>query len=109
MLFNDVGMNPISHIHISTEQIALFSRRHHIRKLALFGSILRSDFRLDSDVDVLVEYEPGAHITYLDMAAQEMELSQLLGRQVDLREPEELSRYFRQRVIDSAETIYERT
>lgn len=101
-------MNQTVHIHVSREQVAAFCQRHHIRKLALFGSVLRSDFRPDSDIDVMVEYEPSARITYLDMANQEMELSRLFGRRVDLREPEELSRYFRQKVVDSAEVIYER-
>jgi len=101
-------MNQTVHIHVLPEQVAEFCQRHHIRKLALFGSVLRSDFRPDSDIDVLVEYEPSARITYLDMANQEMELSRPFGRRVDLREPEELSHYFRQKVVDSAEVIYER-
>ncbi|MCC7445979.1 MAG: nucleotidyltransferase domain-containing protein [Anaerolineae bacterium] len=103
----DITIKQTVRIHVLPEQIAAFCQRHHIRKLALFGSVLRHDFQSDSDIDVLVEYEPSARITYLDMATQEMELSQMLGRQVDLREPEELSRYFRQKVVDTAEVIYE--
>jgi predicted nucleotidyltransferase len=95
-------------IELPHEQIAAFCQRHHIRKLALFGSVLRDDFRPDSDVDVLVEYIPGAVVTFLDMALQEIELGEILGRAIDLRTPEDLSRYFRQKVIDSAENIYER-
>jgi predicted nucleotidyltransferase len=97
----------VTNITISENAIADFCRKNHIRKLSLFGSVLRDDFRPDSDVDVLVEYEPGAIITLLDMARQEIELGTLLGRKVDLRTPEELSRYFRQQVIERAQPIYE--
>jgi predicted nucleotidyltransferase len=93
-------------IHIDREQIAAFCRKHHIRKLSLFGSVLRDDFRPDSDVDVLVEFEP-AHIPgYLRLAAMEGELTELLGREVDLRTAPELSRYFRDEVVAAAETQY---
>jgi uncharacterized protein len=77
--------------------------------LALFGSVLRDDFKPDSDVDVLVEYEPEARITLLDMAVQEIELSDIIGRKVDLRTAEDLSRYFRDKVVATAEKIYERS
>jgi predicted nucleotidyltransferase len=97
-----------ANLSIPYDAIAEFCERHHIRKLALFGSVLRDDFRPDSDVDVLVEFEPGRKITFLDLAASERALTTLLGRKVDLREPEELSRYFRDRVLASAQTIYER-
>ncbi len=93
---------------IPQETLASFCQRNHIRKLSLFGSVLRDDFRPDSDVDVLVEYEPEARTTLLDMAAQEIELSQMLGRKVDLRTPNELHDYFRQKVIDTSQPIYER-
>ncbi|MCC6801684.1 MAG: nucleotidyltransferase domain-containing protein [Anaerolineae bacterium] len=96
------------HIRIPYDEIATFCERHHIRKLSLFGSVLRDDFRPDSDVDVLVEFEHGAGVTYLDMAQMESDLSTMLARKVDLREPEELSGYFRQRVVDGAQLIYER-
>lgn len=95
-------------IAIPVETLKVFCDRHHIRKLSLFGSVLRQDFRPDSDVDVLVEFEPGHTITYFDMAEQELELTALLGRTIDLREPEELSRYFRQKVLAEAQVIYER-
>ena len=91
---------------VDREKIAEFCRRHHIRKLALFGSVLRDDFRPDSDVDVLVEFEPGASAGFLRLAAMELELSQLLGRRADLRTPPELSRYFRDHVIKTAEIQY---
>lgn len=96
------------HITIPYDEIAAFCERHHIRRLSLFGSVLRDDFRPDSDVDVLVEFDKKSHVTYLDMAQMEIELSELLGGKIDLREPEELSRYFRQRVIDGSRLIYER-
>ena len=77
-------------------------------RMSVFGSVLRDDFRPDSDVDILVEFEPEAHVGYFGLAGMEHELSELLGRKVDLRTPAELSRYFRQRVVDGAEVIYER-
>jgi uncharacterized protein len=86
--------------------IAEFCRRHHIRRLALFGSVLRDDFRPDSDVDVLVEFEPGYPVGFIRLAGIEIELSKLIGRKVDLRTPAELSRHFRRAVLDSAEVQY---
>lgn len=94
------------HVPIDRERLAAFCRRHHIRKLALFGSILREDFRPDSDVDVLVEfdsrYAPGLRI--LDI---EEELSQLLGgHKVDLVSAKYLNPRLRGRVLASAEVQY---
>ena len=91
---------------VDADQLAAFCQHHHIRKLALFGSVLREDFRPDSDIDVLVEFEPGARVGLIRMARMERELSELLGRKVDLREPGELHRRFRQEVVDSAEVVY---
>ncbi len=93
-------------IQVDREQIAAFCRRHHIRKLSLFGSVLREDFRDDSDVDVLIEFEPGHAVGLIRLAGLERELSQLVGRKVDLRTPAELSRYFRKQVLDTAEVQY---
>jgi predicted nucleotidyltransferase len=87
------------------DKIAHFCRRHHIRKLAVFGSVLREDFRSDSDVDVLVEFEPG-HTPGLAFFGMEQELSELLGRQVDLNTPQFLSVYFRDKVLAEAEVQY---
>src|SRR5258706_4935908 len=98
----------ISNIGIPYQQIQSFCERNHIRKLALFGSVLRSDFRTDSDVDMLVEYEPETHVGLFGMAGHEIQLSQMLRRKVDLRTPQDLSRFFRQQVADHAVTIYER-
>jgi len=87
-------------------ELANFCRRHHIQRLALFGSVLREDFRPDSDVDVLVEFAPDAHVGLIRMAGIERELSQLLGCKVDLRTAAELSRYFRDEVLKTAEVQY---
>jgi len=92
---------------VPSDKIAEFCRRHHIRKLALFGSVLRDDFRPDSDVDVLVEFEPD-HIPGLAFFSMEDQLSQLLGHRVDLNTPKFLSRYFRDRVLQQAVVQYER-
>jgi uncharacterized protein len=91
---------------IPTHQLETFCRRHHIRKLALFGSVLRDDFSPDSDVDVLVEFEPG-HVPGLAFFDMEAELSHLIGRQVDLNTPQFLSRYFRDTVLAEAEVLYD--
>lgn len=88
--------------------LAALCRRHGIRRLSLFGSVLKGTARPDSDVDLLVEFAPGAVPGLIGLAAIEMELSQLLGgRRVDLRTPQELSRYFRNDVLREAETQYE--
>jgi len=94
-------------IAIPKGQIAEFCRRHHIRKLSLFGSVLRDDFRPDSDVDVLVEFEPEHIPGLIRFAGMELELSQLLGgRKVDLNTPQFLSPYFRDEVLEEAEVQY---
>ena len=90
---------------IDRERLAEFCRRNHIRRLALFGSVLRDDFRPDSDVDVLVEFEPD-HVPGLGFFALEYELSALLGRKVDLNTPNFLSPYFRRQVLAEAEVQY---
>ncbi|MGA2032578.1 MAG: nucleotidyltransferase family protein [Thermoguttaceae bacterium] len=93
---------------LPADKIADFCRRHHIRKLSLFGSVLRDDFRPDSDIDVLVEFEPGAR-TGLAFFAMEIELSELLGRKVDLNTRGFLSKYFRDQVLNEAEVQYDAT
>jgi predicted nucleotidyltransferase len=92
-------------ITIPSERIAEFCRQNHIRRLALFGSVLRDDFGPTSDVDVLVEFEPG-HVPGLRFFALEEELSQILGRRVDLNTPGFLSEHFRDEVIEDSETEY---
>ncbi len=87
--------------------LAALCESRRIRKLSLFGSQLKGTARLESDVDLLVEFEPGARITLFDMAQIEIELSGLLGgRRVDLRTAGDLSRYFRDEVVRTAEPQY---
>lgn len=88
------------------DAIADFCRRRHVHRLAVFGSVLRDDFGPDSDVDVLVEFEPGHCVGLIAFAAMENELSDLIGRKVDLTTPNGLSPYFREQVISEAETYY---
>ncbi len=92
-------------ITISSDRIIELCQKHHIQKLSLFGSVLRDDFRSDSDIDVLVEFVPGQTpgFTFIDIQDQ---LSVLFGRQVDLNTPQDLSRYFRDQVLSEAEVIY---
>lgn len=93
-------------IEMPRERLAEFCRRNHIRRLSLFGSILRDDFGPESDVDFLVEFEPGKTPSLLTMAGLEIELSEMLGRKVDLRTAGDLSRYFRDEVIREAKLEY---
>lgn len=92
-------------IDVPQEAIADFCRRHHIRKLALFGSVLSDSFGQDSDVDVLVEFEPG-RTPGLAFFAMQDELSLILQREVDLQTPNFLSPYFRQEVMETADVRY---
>ena len=94
-------------IAIPTDRIGEFCRRHRVRRLALFGSVLRDDFGPDSDVDVLVEFEPDAGVGLLRLAGMEIELSELLGRKVDLCTPGFLSEYFRDQVLAEAVVQYD--
>jgi predicted nucleotidyltransferase len=93
-------------IEIDEESLALFCRRNHVGRLSFFGSVLRQDFGPESDVDVLIEFLPGASVGYLAMARMERELAELLGRRVDLRTPGELSRHFRSQVLAEAQERY---
>ena len=95
-------------VEIPTDLISDFCRRNHILRLSLFGSILRDDFAADSDVDILVEFEPGCTVGLLRMAGLELELCEMVGRKVDLRTPAELSRYFREEVLQASEVQYAR-
>ncbi|MDI6449584.1 nucleotidyltransferase family protein [Anaerobaca lacustris] len=94
-------------IDIPKERIAEFCRANHIRRLALFGSVLRDDFGPDSDVDVLVEFEPEARVGLLRLAGLEIDLGNMLGRKVDLNTPGFLSDYFRNEVMAEAEVHYD--
>ena len=91
---------------VDKKSIARFCQKNQIRRLALFGSVLREGFHPESDIDVLVDFEP-AHVPGLfGIARMERELSAIFGRKVDLRTAEDLSRYFRQDVLREAEVQY---
>ena len=92
---------------ISKRKIVEFCKLKHIRSLSLFGSVLRDDFSRSSDIDMLVEFEPGYVPGFFDLIGMEEELSSMLGgRKVDLRTPNDLSRYFRDDVLAEAEAVY---
>ena len=94
-------------IAIPKQPLAAFCQRYSILRLSIFGSALRPDFNEDSDIDILVEFEPDHSPGLLTLARMERELSAMLGgRKVDLRTPYDLSRYFRQQVLENAEIQY---
>ena len=93
---------------VDEESLAAFCRAHGIRKLSLFGSVLKGTARPDSDIDLLVQFEPGRTPGLIRLAGMENELSDLLGRKVDLRTPGDLSRHFRDEVMRTAEVQYAR-
>jgi len=95
-------------VNITEDQIADFCQTNHIKKFAFYGSVLRDDFRPDSDIDVLVEFEPNQPIGLMEVVGMERRLSELIGRKVDLRTPKDLSRYFRDEVVAKAEVLYEK-
>ena len=94
-------------ITLDRERLIAFCRRHRIRKLSLFGSVLREDFGPESDIDVLVEFEPEARVGLIGLQRMERELGDLFGRKVDLNTPGFLSPYFRDEVLSEAETLYD--
>ncbi len=97
-----------SRIEVPTEEVAEFCRRNRIRRLALFGSVIRDDFRPDSDIDVLVEFQPDARVGFFELFAMERELSGILGgREVEISTPQCLSKYFRNEVLTEAEIQYD--
>lgn len=94
-------------IDVDATALAAFCRRHNVRRLALFGSALRDDFGPQSDIDLLVEFDPGATPGLFTIAGMEEELSGLFGgREIDLRTYHDLSSYFRDEVRDSALPLY---
>ena len=94
---------------IDKDEITAFCRRHRVKRLAIFGSALRDDFGPDSDVDVLVDFETGHVPGFFRLSDMEEELSGLFGgRKADLRTAEDLSRYFRDKVVAQAEVQYAR-
>jgi predicted nucleotidyltransferase len=96
----------VKNIQIPKDKIADFCKRHHIRKLSLFGSVLTDRFKPDSDIDILVEFYP-EHIPGLAFFGMEEELSVMLGQKVDLNTPDFLSRYFRDETVKNAQVEYE--
>jgi len=98
----------MNNLSINKKTIAQFCRKNHIKKLSLFGSVLREDFGPESDIDVLVEFESG-HVPGLSFFDMEAELSQLLDRKVELHTPQFLSHYFRDDVLAEAEIQYDKT
>jgi len=94
-------------LEIPKAEIASFCRRRHIRRLALFGSVLRDDFTPDSDVDVLVEFQPGTRVGMIALAGMEIELGRLLGHRVEMHTVKGLNPHFRDEVMDLAEVQYE--
>jgi predicted nucleotidyltransferase len=101
-------MNERIKIDIPYETIVEFCKRNQIRKLSIFGSALREDFRQDSDIDILVEFEPG-HVPGLAFFSMQDELSEIIGHKVDLNTPKFLSPYFRDEVLKEAEVLYDRS
>jgi uncharacterized protein len=97
-------------ITVPKEKIETFCRRNRIKKLALFGSVLREDFTSESDIDVLVEFEPSARVGFFELYDMEQELSGILGgRKVDINTPKSISKYFRSKVLATAEVQYARS
>ena len=94
-------------IKLPNGRIAEFCKRHRIRRLSLFGSVLRGDFGPDSDIDVLVEFELGARVGLISLAGLELELGEIIGRKVDLNTLGFLSKYYRDRIINEAVVQYD--
>ena len=108
MVRESKGMDVLSRLGADRESIDAFCRRNGVRRLAVFGSALRDDFTADSDVDLLVEFEPDRSVSLFDMARMEMELEELVvGHRVDLRTAGDLGARFRERVVAHAEPVYD--
>jgi predicted nucleotidyltransferase len=94
-------------LEIPEEKVTEFCHKNRIRKLSLFGSAVRGDFGPDSDVDVLVEFEPGARVGLIGLAGLELELSEILGRKVDLNTAGFINENYRKEVLAEAEVQYD--
>jgi hypothetical protein len=92
---------------IPRDKVAEFCKNNQIKKLSLFGSVLRKDFQSQSDIDILVEFEPGARVGMIRLAGLELELGEILGRRVDLNTQGFLSKYYRDQVLSEAEVQYD--
>ena len=106
-LLENKSSNESVKVSIPKDKLTAFCRRHHVRKLSIFGSVLRNDFHPGSDVDVLVEFKSGRTPGLIRLAGMEIELTELLGRKADLRTPAELSPYFRDEVLESSKMQYD--
>ena len=93
-------------IHIPMDALAELCRRYQVRELSLFGSVLRDDFRDDSDIDILVEFEPEARIGFFELARLQRELASILGREIDIVPKLGLNPVIRRSVLESSEVIY---
>jgi len=93
-------------LQIPDKQLADFCRRHEVKQLSAFGSVLGDEFGPESDIDLLVEFLPSAQPTLFDLGGMLMELREMLGREVDLRTPADLSPYFRDEVVATAQLLY---
>jgi len=94
-------------IEIPKQKIVAYCKKNHIRKLAFFGSFLRDDFHSDSDIDILIEFEKGFTPGFFDLVKMEEQLSSFFkGKEIDLRTPNDLSRYFREKIVSNAEVLY---
>ncbi|MBW1677586.1 MAG: nucleotidyltransferase family protein [Deltaproteobacteria bacterium] len=93
-------------IEIPKEEIVRFCKRNHIVKLSIFGSALQKDFGPDSDIDLLVEFDPDRIPGLIRLAGMEIEMAEIIGRKVDIRTPQDLSPYFRNEILDTAEVQY---
>ena len=92
--------------YIPEKKLEIFCRNNHIKKMSIFGSALRDELKADSDIDILVEFDQNHIPGLLDLAGMEIDLSEMIGRKVDLRTPAELSRYFRDDVLKNARVKY---
>lgn len=95
-----------TNIKLPNKKIAQFCKENNIRKLSIFGSVLRDDFAPDSDLDVLIEFEQGTHIGLIGLAELEIKLSEIVGRKVDLNTPGFLSKYYRDSVLSESRVQY---
>lgn len=97
----------LSRLGVAPEELRSFCDNHRIRRLAAFGSVMRSDFSPESDIDLLAEFEPGEVVGFIRLGTIEAELSELFGRSVDLNLSSSLNAAFRDRVLAEAESLYD--
>jgi len=95
--------------YLSQQELEAFCKKNHIVKISLFGSALRDELKPDSDIDLLVEFDRDHMPGLFDITRMEIELSEIIGRKVDLRTPEDLSIYFRDEVVKNSEVHYDKT